>query len=284
MIVDKESYFDIKSMSKSMESYFDIKSMSKSMGVQYYAFEHLTNAGIKHGFSTRIGGVSKGRFASLNFGYSSGDCVDAVKQNYNLFCNALGVDSVNIVTGVQVHGTNIEIADGTKTKFESTDGLMTDKKDVVLTTYYADCVPLLFYDPIKRVIANAHAGWRGCAMDMAGKVIFAMKQHFNCDPANILAGIGPSISVKNFEVSEDVVQEFKKMLPFSQDFIYNSEIQKNKYHVDLWGVCQKSMINAGLLTQNIEVAGLCTFENKELFHSHRRDGLPRGSMIAIICL
>lgn len=253
-------------------------------GVKYFVFENLTKAGVLHGFSTRIGGVSKGRFASLNFGHSSGDCTKAVAQNYELFCNALGVKSVNIVTGVQVHGTNIEVADGSKNKLDATDGLMTNKTNIVLTTYYADCVPLLFYDPVKHVIANAHAGWRGCAADMAGKVISAMQKQFDSNPSDILAGIAPSISMENFEVDQDVVCEFKKMLPFCDDFIYNSEVQEKKFHVDLQGICRQSLIEAAVKPENIEIAGLCTVANEELFHSHRRDGLPRGSMVAMIAL
>jgi len=266
-------------------------------GLKYFAFENLMTAGVRHCFSTRVGGVSEGVYASLNLGFNSGDDAEAVRENFRRLCDAVGFDVNNIVMTKQVHGVNIRAVESERKVapeaagwglFPSSpvevDGLMTNKPDITLATYYADCVPLLFFDPVRRVIANAHAGWRGCAQNMAGTAINAMTTRYNCDPVDILAGIGPSISAENFEVDEDVVASFKKTLPFSDVFIYNSKMEKNKFHVDLWGICRESLILAGLKSENVEIAGLCTHALPELFYSHRRDGLPRGNMVAMIAL
>jgi YfiH family protein len=255
-------------------------------GIKYFVFENLSRAGVRHAFSTRVGGVSSGVYASLNLGLKSGDDMAALRENYRLICDALGFDVDGIVLSSQTHSTNIcafGAPGGLKPAREDVDGLMTNVPGLVLATYYADCVPLFFYDPRARVVANSHAGWRGCAQNMAGKTIFAMQKQYNCRPADILAGIGPSISVKNFEVGKEVADIFKKELPFSDKFIYNS-ISVNKYYVDLWEICRESLLEAGVKPENIEIAGLCTYERADLFYSHRRDGIPRGNMAGMISL
>ena len=253
-------------------------------GVKYFVFKNLEAAGVRHLFSTRVGGVSEGAYASLNLGVTTGDCLVAIRKNFIRICDVAGFDVDGIVMSQQVHGTNIFSVESTKSVEKSVDGLVTDKAGIVLTTYYADCVPLLFYDPIKKVAGNAHAGWRGVAADMAGRMVAAMEGRHGSHPNDILVGIGPSISVKNFEVGAEVEDEFKKSLPFSEKFIYNSEGARDKYYVDLWEICRLSLIRAGVKPNNIEVAGICTYANPELFYSHRRDGLPRGGMAAMICL
>jgi len=252
-------------------------------GLKYFTFGHLSGAGVAHCVTTRVGGVSGGVYESLNMGFGSGDDAALVQENYRRVCDALGIDGGRIARTRQVHGVNVQAA-GDAAVYEDTDGLMTNKTGVSLVTYYADCVPLLFYDPKLRVVANAHAGWRGVADNMAGAVVAAMIKHYGCEPSGILVGIGPSICVDNFEVDKDVPDVFKKKLPFSDKFIYNSRSAKNKYHVDLWSVCRESLILAGVKAENIETSGICTYERADLFYSHRRDGVPRGNMAAFIVL
>jgi len=252
-------------------------------GLQYFVFENLTQAGLRHCFTTRLGGVSERVFSSLNLGFHNGDCPNAVAKNLRRICDAVGFDVRSIVMAKQVHETTVSVA-SEKTDDINCDGLITNESGITLATYYADCVPILLFDPIKRVIANAHAGWRGCAKNMAQAAVSAMQSRYGCNPADVLAGIGPSISAKNFEVDAEVAHNFKKNLPFCDNFIYNSKVAENKFHIDLWGICRQSLILAGLCLKNIEIAGLCTFDLPKLFYSHRRDGMPRGNMMAMIGL
>jgi len=252
-------------------------------GVVYFEFENIAATGIvRHGFSSRIGGVSHGHFASMNLGHKRGDNEENVKENYRLFCDALGVDAENIVNGNQQHTTNIQTINHAPGLFDNTDGFVTNKPDVVLVTFYADCVPLLLCDPVRRVIANCHAGWRGTASNMAGTAVQKMMDNYGCNPNNILVGIGPSISCKNFEVGVEVVQVFKDSLPFCSDFVYNSKYADDKYHIDLWAVNHTCFVKAGVPNENIETAGLCTFDDETHFYSHRRNGKNRGSLAAFI--
>ena len=254
-------------------------------GVVYFVFENLEAAGIvRHAFSTRIGGVSHGHFAAMNLGYNRGDDAQNVKENYRLFCATLGFDAENIVAGNQQHTTNIEKVDCITKGLENIDGLVTGKAGIVLTTYYADCVPLLLCDPVRRIIANCHAGWRGTARNMAGKAVQKMAAEYGCNPRDILAGIGPSISQRNFEVGAEVAQEFKYVLPFSVDFMYNSDNGPDKFYIDLWGINRHSLVTAGVPEENIEMAGLCTFDDETHFYSHRRNGKDRGSLAAFITM
>ncbi|MCL2377387.1 MAG: peptidoglycan editing factor PgeF [Defluviitaleaceae bacterium] len=255
-------------------------------GVVYYTFENLDALGIvRHGFSTRIGGVSRGPFEAMNLGFGTADDRENIKENYRLFCDAVGFSPENIVMSGQTHTTNIHnVNDASESGLKDIDGLVTDKADIVLVTYYADCVPLLLCDPVKKVIANCHAGWRGTAHNMAGKAVEKMMTDYGCSPRDIVVGIGPSISCKNFEVGPEVAEEFKNLLPFSVDFMYNSKYVENKFHIDLWGINRQSFIGAGLRESNIETAGMCTFDEEALFYSHRRSGGQRGSLAAFIAI
>ena len=253
-------------------------------GVVYFTFENLETTGmVRHGFSSRVGGISQGHFASMNLGFSTGDNSETVKENRRIFCSAVGFDYDKIVGLKQIHSTDIVSANKTPLPTDMQgDGLITDFPGITLVTYYADCVPLLFFDPTRRVIANCHAGWRGTAHNMAGKAVQKMMADYGCNPRDILAGIGPSISCKNFEVGSEVVHEFKNLLPFSTEFMYNSKSKFEKYHIDLWGINKQSLITEGVPEENIEMAELCTFDDETHFYSHRRNGSDRGSLAAFI--
>ena len=258
-------------------------------GVVYFTFKNLQAAGVvRHGFSSRIGGISSGHFAAMNLGPNTGDEAANVQENYRLFCYALGVDVKNIVLTDQRHTTNIQnikhYPGHKKHCPENIDGLITDIPGAVLVTYYADCVPLLLCDPKRRVIANCHAGWRGTVHNMAGKAVEKMAADYGCNPRDILAGIGPSISCKNFEVGAEVAQEFKLFLPFCAEFVYNSNDTKGKFHIDLWGINRRCLTAAGVPEENIETAGMCTFDDETHFFSHRRSGTQRGGLAAFIAL
>lgn len=256
----------------------------------YFTFENLEAAGVvRHALSTRIGGVSDGVFAAMNLGLHTADDEACVRENYKLFCEAAGFDMTNIVVSDQYHTTNIEkvikspnVDFFQRRHFEHVDAFVTEVKGVVLTTYFADCVPILFCDPVRRVAANAHAGWMGTLHNMAGKMVDKMAVDFGCNPADILVGIGPSISRKNFEVGAEVADQFNNLLPFSAQFVYNSVSRADKFYIDLWEVNRQNLEAVGVLPQNIEIAGKCSFDNETHFYSHRRSGKARGSMAAFI--
>jgi len=248
--------------------------------VEFFVFNNLENTGIiKHCFSTRKGGISTGYFSSLNLGYGRGDDDANVDENYRRICEAASLTQENIIMAKQRHGTNIYKIEEKREIPDNTDGLMTNKSGIVLATYYADCVPLLFCDPVKRVIANSHAGWRGSVQNMAAKTVKEMSVHYGCDPKDILAGIGPCISGANFEVDEDVAVQFEK--EFSE-CVFPVNDRPGKFRINLQEACKLSLLRSFVPEENIEITNCCTYSDEELFFSHRRNREERGSLAAFI--
>ena len=252
-------------------------------GIIYFEFEHLAKTGlVHHCFSSRIGGVSKPPYTSMNLAYHMGDMAADVDKNFKLISEAVGFDHKKIIMTDQIHQANIQVVDVDNHEHKEVDSLVTALPDYVLTSYYADCVPLLFLDPVKGVIANSHAGWRGTVADLAGKTIVKMSQDFNCRLQDVLVGIGPSISMTHFEVGHEVARMFN-----CQSSDLKPHIQQksdDKWHINLCEINRQQLLEAGVLAENIAVSNLCTFENPDLFYSHRRDGRSRGNMAAMIAL
>jgi len=254
--------------------------LTNQNNIPFLTFKNLSETGIvKHCFSTRKGGISAGWFASMNLGFGRGDIDANVNENYRRICEAAGISHKKIVMTKQKHGTNIKKIEEVCEVPDNTDGLMTNQSGITLVTLYADCVPLLFCDPVLRVIANSHSGWRGTVNNMAAQTVKEMTLHYGCDPKNILAGIGPCISKDNYEVDEDVAMQFQK--EFSE-CVFAAEGKHGKYFIALQEACKLSLLRAGILPEKIEIAPWCTFANDELFFSHRRDSAQRGSLAAII--
>ncbi len=260
---------------------FEVKNKDGVIFLQFPAFNKTEL--VKHGFSTKVGGISTGIFNSMNLSYNRGDNKDNVDINFQRFCKAIGVNRESLFFSDQIHEDKIHIVKELGEEISGIDSLITDNLDVTLVTSFADCVPLFFLDPVKRVIALAHAGWRGTVKNIAGKTVEAMKREFACDEKNILAGIGPSIGACCFEVSEDVKLEVEKL--FHRDII-DKIVKKNndKYIVDLWQANKELLLRAGLLSQNIEVTDLCTMCNKDVLFSHRGTNGKRGNMVAMMAL
>lgn len=244
---------------------------------------------VSHGISTRDGGVSTGDWASLNLDFRRGDNESHVMENFHRFTAALDVPFTDMVFSAQTHGVylrRVYASDKGKgigpSDIRRTDGLYTNEPGVALVTFYADCVPLLFLDPVKKVIAASHSGWRGTVAEIGRLTVESLIKDFGCAPDNILAGIGPSIGPCCFEVDTPVASEFLKK-PSWVKYV-NRLSGSDKYKVDLWRVNKQILEDAGLLPGHIDCAPVCTRCNRELFYSHRRDGDRRGSMAAIICL
>lgn len=253
-------------------------------------FEQFSKTGlVKHGFTTKKGGVSKGYFSTMNLGLTRGDNKEAVIENFKIIANRLQVDYEKMVLSAQTHTTNIKIikkedaGKGLKKEkdYDDIDGLITNVRGIVLVTFYADCVPLLFLDPVKKVIASSHSGWRGTVSKMGKETVERMKQEFGCEPKDILACIGPSICQKCYEVSEDVAKEFEKEFQSSEMF-YKKE--NGKYQLDLWKANRMVLLEAGIQEKNIENREICTCCNSEYLFSHRATNGKRGNLAAFLSL
>lgn len=263
----------------------------KTASVPYYSFPAMDAVPfIRHGFSTRLGGVSEGVFASMNLSFTRGDRTEAVRENFERFCQAIGVDWRKVVISAQEHHTVVrevtadDIGRGITRDREYTDvdGLMTNVPGVVLCTQYADCVPLFFADPVKRVVATSHSGWKGTVAQIGAVTVRRMQETYGCDPQDILAGIGPSIGPCCFEVDSPVSEAFAS-LPFADERIIRND-GNGKYHIDLWETNRRILLGAGLTEEHITVTDLCTKCHSETFWSHRITGWDRGSLAGFIAL
>ncbi len=247
---------------------------------------------VKHGFSTKYGGISKGVYESMNLGKNRGDSPYNVEENFNRFCDAIGVPTDTLVFSDQVHDAHVRVVfeeDKGKGFYRTSDiigvdGLVTNQVGVTLTTFYADCVPLFFLDPIKKVIGLSHAGWRGTVKAIGPKTVELMKQTFGSNPEDIMVGIGPSIGACCYEVSTDVIKEFENNL--NHDIIVRivSRINDEHYKLDLWEANRLLLLNAGIDHKNMVVTDLCTKCHNASFYSHRFMGNQRGSLAAMIAL
>ncbi len=253
-------------------------------GVEYLQFENLSSHDrLVHAFSTKIGGVSKSYFSSMNLGFNRGDANENVTENYRRFCSAIGIEPDALVFSSQTHSTIIrragrsELGSGSVRKAlrSSCDGLATDEPGVFLATLYADCVPLYFYDPVKNAVALSHAGWRGTLNDMAGTTVRFMVREFDSCPADIIMGIGPSIGRCCFEVGKDVSELFLRL---PEETISGAVSD----HIDLQLLNRRSAMKSGVPDHNIETADICTKCNSEWLFSHRATKGKRGSLCAVI--
>lgn len=255
----------------------------------FYACNHPDWIPVPHGFSTRLGGVSPAPWDSLNLGASRGDAAANVAENFRRFRTAIGCPEGPLVKNHQVHGTlvrSVTAADAERPEgvpvFDA-DGLVTDETGLTLTVFSADCLPVLFYDPVRRCVAAVHAGWRGTAMGIAAEAVKAMAQRYGCDIKNIRAAIGPGISNCCFETTGDVPAALREHLgPEAGCCI--TDHQNGKFHVDLKKANLLWLEKAGLARTNIAVCEACTACSLDTFWSHRRTGTTRGSMAAMICL
>lgn len=266
--------------------------LNKKGDVLYYTFPKIEKAGgVKHGFSTRLGGVSEGHCSSMNFGHSVGDDVSSVEENFRIFSNALGVNAENIVLSQQTHTNNIKVvtsADKGKglwreRDYTDIDGLVTNEKGLVLVTQYADCTPLAFYDPIKKVVATSHAGWRGTVAEIAKETIKVMTETFGSCPKDIICGIGPNIGACCYEVDDPVINEINKLAYLDLAACYTKK-DNGKYMLNLREVNRQIMVNCGINSENIDIADLCTCCNSDIFHSHRATKGKRGTLALMISL
>ena len=245
-----------------------------------------------HGFSTRLGGVSKGVFQTLNLSYNRGDEKDCVTQNYKNICNSIGMEMEDIVFSDQVHDTKIHVAhkedcqgeEYGNRKLSAIDGLITNEKNVVLCTSYADCVPLFFVDSEHHAIGASHSGWKGTVGKIGAKTVAKMGEEFGTKPENLYCVIGPSICADCYEVSEDVIVQIQENFP--EEMVKRCVFPKanGKYQLDLWMLNKDILLKAGVLEEHIAVSNVCTCCNQKLLFSHRASSGKRGNLCGFLSL
>ena len=260
-------------------------------GVPFYVCSHPGWQGTAHGFSTRLGGVSPSPWDSLNLGAKRGDEPDNLRENYRRFCRAIGSDPKGLVKNRQIHSDRVRIvtredviSDPAQPSGAEADALVTDRPGLCLTVFSGDCLPILFYDPVRKAVAAAHAGWRGTAAGVAARTAETMIRSFGCRPENILAAIGPGISLCCFETHVDVPDGLRSGLGRDAEPFIHPLPGGEKYRVDLKGANRRWLELAGLDPRHIAVCSACTACDLDTFWSHRVQGNRRGSMAAMIQL
>ncbi len=267
----------------------NIKKINNVTVLDFSVYEKFDNLIAVH--STRLGGISKGVFSEMNLGFSRGDDRDDVLNNYKLFASAIDVSYEKMVLSDQWHHTTIlnvkkehqGMGIVKERNFSDVDGLITNVKDIPLVTFYADCVPIYFYDPIKNVIGMAHSGWRGTVAGISKVMIEKFCIDYDSDAGNIIVAIGPSICKSCYEVGKEVVEGLKE-LPFDISEFYEYKESKKSYYIDLFEINKKMLLELGIKDENISVSYLCTKCNNELLFSHRAHGNDRGTQIGVMML
>lgn len=263
-------------------------------GVYWLVYESLEDSGIvKHGFSTRLGGVSKGVCSSMNLSFARDDDEEAVYENYRRMADALEIDVHRIVASDQTHTTNVRLVTESdcgkgifrEKDYQDIDGLITNIPGITLTTYYADCVPLFFVDPVHKAIGLSHSGWKGTVHKIGKVTLEKMQEVFGTDPKDVLCGIGPSICQDCYEVSEDVAMQFAEVFP--KEMVLRKgrmSDEGQKYQLNLWKANELILLEAGVKTEHISYPGICTCCNHEFVFSHRASHGKRGNLAAFLCL
>ena len=245
---------------------------------------------IAHFCTNREGGVSMGNYASFNLSPFSGDNTAHLEENHRILCQKLGIEPSRLIIPFQTHETEVRIidasffqlsADKKKHYLNAVDALITQLPGVCIGVSTADCVPLIFFDVQKKVVAVAHAGWRGTCSRIAEKTVLTMTNKFDCNAADIVVSIGPSISAEVYEVGKEVLENFENAGFDSKEIFVE---RNDSVYLNLWEANRQSLLKAGIQSENIEIAGICTYTEHERFFSARRLGIKSGRMLSGVML
>ena len=237
----------------------------------------------------RHGGVSEGVFESLNLGLDVGDRDENVAENYRRICSELGIPMDKLCVAHQEHTDKVLRVDegaGFESPFSGIDGFMTDKVGIPLVVRYADCQGVLYYDPVKNVVAAVHSGWRGNTKNIIGKAVSQMVREYSCDPADILVGVGPSLCGKCAEFSDP----YRELPEFMHKYIGGGggDGGASNRHVDLWQCAFDQLVDAGVLPSHIEMLRRCTLCENDQFFSFRgakNEGFEKsGHMAGVVMI
>jgi YfiH family protein len=247
-------------------------------GIELLFFENLSSYGsLLQAVTTRTGGKSPQPFESLNLGLNTGDIPANIEANHTILSRALEFDLSQLVSSHQVHGNEImfindeiveSLPDSVAHRFTGFDALVTDRPGIFLMIRVADCVPLILFDPGKNIVAIVHAGWKGTLAKIAAKTVIEMAGRYGVSPRDIKAGIGPAIGPCCFAVGEDVAGLFYNKFSEAGAFITQKD---NAFFISLREANRLQLLRAGCRAHNIEVSGMCTSCNSDLFFSHRRE-------------
>ena len=242
-----------------------------------------------HAISTRHGGYSRGKYASLNLGLHVGDLHEDVIANRRAFCKALGIDGERTATCQQVHGHKVAVVDQSQAgagfldyelSIPDTDALITNVPELPLMLFFADCTPILLADPVHKAVGIAHGGWKGTFASIVEETVTAMEREYHSRPEDILAAIGPSIGSCCYQVGDDLAEKFSAKFPEFQKEILSGS--KGNMHLDLQKANTLQLLRAGLKMNHIENAHVCTCCCSEQFFSYRADKGKTGRIAAVI--
>lgn len=247
---------------------------------------------VKSAFSTRLGGVSEGYYSSLNLSFDRGDDPARVLENFKRIGASMGVAVEDMVLSKQTHTTNVRVVtEEDKGKgvirerdYTDVDGMITNVPGICLVTSYADCVPLYFVDPVKKAIGLSHSGWRGTVGKIGKNTVQLMQENFGSKPEDLLAAVGPSVCMECYEVSEDVIGQFKEAFQskYWQELFYKKE--NGKYQLNLWKANELIFLESGILPEHMAITNVCTHCNSKILYSHRTMGNNRGNLCAFLAL
>lgn len=254
---------------------------SKSIGsVPFYFFNTLDHyPGLLHFVSARQGGASEGEWSAMNLSLRVNDNPLNVKKNRELLAHSFHIDPRKMIFSAQTHEDHIaEIDSGflgqpeeaQNASLQGIDAMVTKEKDVCLCILTADCASILLYDPVVNAIGIAHAGWRGTVNRIAGKTLMKLKEVYGSNPENVVVAIGPCISGESYETGEDVAEIFESTFPGKNGIVVRRP-EWPKPHVDIVAANLRVLAESGLKAENIEISGICTFENPDIFFSARRN-------------
>lgn len=261
-------------------------------GVPYISYNALEKIPwITHGFSTRAGGVSEGCLSSMNLGHGRNDAEENVIRNHEIIAEAIGFDAHNIVASRQTHTTNVRVVSKEdcgkgvykERDYDDVDGMITNEKNIVLATYFADCVPLYIVDTKNKAIGLSHSGWRGTVGKIGQVTLEKMNEQYGTKPEDTVVCIGPSICQNCYEISLDVAEEFMKAFPNHKEEILKDK-GNDKFLLDLWECNRIIFEEAGVLPEKINLPDLCTCCNSEFLFSHRATNGKRGNLAAFLSL
>jgi polyphenol oxidase len=254
-------------------------------GLRAFQFDLFRQAGLIHGIYARRGGVSPQPWASLNQGGTVGDERVNVIENRRRIFASVGRQVESIYDVWQVHSTTVICTQQPRpldSPHEKADAILTDRPDITLFMRFADCVPILLWDPIRKVAGVVHAGWKGTVEGIASESIRTMQQYYGSRPADILAGIGPSICVEHYEVGQEVIERARQRFGTDAGQVLLSRDGRTAF--DLWQANRLLLSRAGLNHDHIEIAGICTAGNQQDWFSHRGENGKTGRFGALIAL
>ena len=256
-------------------------------------FDNLNKHGsIEHFFTTRNGGVSNGEFSTFNLGNFSDDNPIDIYENREILSRMWYMDIVDFIVPHQTHSSNVMVIDedfqslAPSDKIDALYGIdatITHLKNIFLCATTADCVPILLYDTKKDVIAAIHAGWKGIVDKIIDNTLYKMIESYQTDPSDIIATIGPSISMKHYEIGADVVAKFEDAEIELKDASFFNE-NTSKLHINLKQIAHDKLFKLGVPAKQIDTTDLCTYDSAELFFSARRQSIHCGRMLSGIKL